>query len=123
LAEYRNILSPTTLTLYYSLLYLLLIDIGTLTVLSTMPWLLKIALTSLYDFPYINSWAVGTQMLTSFYPLISNTTLLLYVKPYRRAIVRLVRGGRGIAQRIQAIETLRSTNGGMASLGRRSYNL
>jgi Serpentine type 7TM GPCR chemoreceptor Str len=98
LAQHRHILSAQTLSLYYALLYLLLIDLGTVALLGTMPFLLRMVLGSLagdLSTDSTNAFNMWSQVVGSLYPLISDLTLLVYVKPYRRAVVGVARTWRG----------------------------
>lgn len=132
LVSHRRVLSAQTLSLYYTLIHLLLIDSAIAGALVIVPNLVKLVLSSpLFNFQAVNSMAMVSQMLvSSVYPLATNAILLLYVRPYRRAILRLVwwrRGGevQGQTQYTEAAGRQSSVAGtvGMFSPARRKTTI
>jgi Serpentine type 7TM GPCR chemoreceptor Srh len=88
LAAQRNALSVHTVSLYYTLLYLLLADIAAAALLEVVPQLTRLYATAV-GYQYVNSAVLVAMSLSSLYPLVTNAALLFYVKPYRRAVLRL----------------------------------
>ena len=111
LAENRHVLSAQTISLYYTLLYLLVADIAAASILEAVPRLVKQAASALFAYQHVNSLVVVTMIMGSLYPLVTNAALLFYVKPYRRAVVRLVTMGRYRDGRVKSATVGRSACG------------
>jgi hypothetical protein len=85
-----------TISLYYTLLYLLVADIAAASLLEAVPRPVKQAASAFFTYQHVNSLVVVTMIMGSLYPLVTNAALLFYVKPYRRVVARLVqRAGTG----------------------------
>lgn len=106
-------LSAQTLSLYYTLIHLLLIDSAIAGALVIVPNLVKLVLSSpLFTYQGVNFVAMVSQMLvSSVYPLVTNSILLVYVRPYRRAIVGLVWRRGNTVQGLTQYETGRQSGG------------
>ena len=89
LAAKRSHLSKHTISLYYTLLNSLLLDAGAGFVLATGPWLATLVANNAH-YGHVGVGMMVGQQMGMCYPLVASVVLLVYVKPYRRALVRLV---------------------------------